>query len=167
MERNRIGITGAFLIDPKLLVPTALVSDIPDVEARWPVPDPSSSSETFHIATHQSIRQKESQRNPSEKRAKGKRPNLCLATETGDICADIWVRPDSFEHQRRNRSQNSKSEQAGAECERNFWDDGWTSPPPSSPWPTKTEEPVDIDVESEGGSISLRIVRFLIVFCDV
>ncbi|KAI5121442.1 hypothetical protein M0805_006203 [Coniferiporia weirii] len=143
VQRGAAAITSAFAIDPKLAVPDCLLPDDPDVLLV------------------------DGKRNA---KGKGKRTNLCLVTRSGDVCVDVWVREGcATGGKRRARGKNKSVSQDGGEDEHyrsrsvkidedsDYWSNGWTSPPPELSWPQKTKSPADIDIRSEGGSITLRI----------
>lgn len=168
IERSQVATGGPFVIDSMLSVPHWLLSDVRDPDTRWPALDVLPSAEAFFIATHSSIFQQDLRgkvRNTKGNDRK-KRPNLSLTTDNGDICADVWVREGSATRGRRNGLDKPPTtdiwdvDEGDEKC---YWADGWTSPPSAFPWPSKTEESVDLDVQNDRGSVTLRIVRFLLL----
>lgn len=143
MERDSAAVTGAFLIDPALHVPDCLLPDDSDV-----------------------LLVRGTMNGVSNGKGKQKRSNLCIVTRSGDVCVDIWVREGCA--RRRRRETNGSSSHSGSsqssrsnpdnQNDSDYWQADWTSPPSSYPWPEKTEARTNIDIRSESGSITVRIV---------
>lgn len=143
VQRDSAAVTGSFLIDPALHVPDCLLPDDPDV--------------LLVRGTVNGI--------PNGK-GKQKRSNLCIVTRSGDVCVDIWVREGCARRRRRETNESSShcgSSHSGrsnsdSQNDSDYWQADWTSPPSSHPWPEKTEARTDIDIRSESGSVTVRIV---------
>lgn len=95
------------------------------------------------------------------------RCNLSLATRTGDICADVWVREGSaFRSRSRDGAWTVRrcASDGGDDGDDDYWSDGWTYRSPPPPRERASRKPTVIDARSEKGSVSLKIVCCMLFF---